>query len=153
MNYRLYQTGDFAQLFAIEEACFQPPLRFSRAYIRSLVTSATAATWVAEEQDALAGFAIVEWSQRNKEITAYVDTIEVLEAHRKQGIGVELLRRIEGSARGASAGLIWLHVDKENASAIRLYESCGYEAHGRQEGFYPNGNTALIYAKPLSSDI
>ena len=152
MNYRLYQPGDFAQLYAIEEACFQPPLRFPRAHIRRLVTSESAATWVAEEHEKLAGFAIVEWSQRNAEIMAYIDTIEVLEAHRKQGIGVELLHRVEDSARGAGAGLIWLHVDKENASAIRLYESCGYEARGREEAFYPNGNTALIYAKPLMSE-
>ena len=31
MNYRLFEPDDFDELYAIEEMCFQPPLRFSRA--------------------------------------------------------------------------------------------------------------------------
>jgi len=150
VHYRLYQPCDLAQIYAIEEACFQQPLRFPRAYMRELVSSANAATWVAMEQEELAGFAIVEWSSRDAEIIAYIDTIEVLAARRKQGVGIELLRRVEDSARAASANLIWLHVDVENAPAIRLYEAFGYLLQSRQEHFYPNGNTALVYAKPLS---
>jgi len=43
-----------------------------------------------------------------------------------------LLRLIEGSARAAGAQLIWLHVDAENASAIRLYEAHGYLCERRE---------------------
>ena len=37
MLYRLYQPGDFAALYAVEELCFEPPFRFSRAYMRQLI--------------------------------------------------------------------------------------------------------------------
>ena len=55
-------------------------------------------------------------------VVAYIATIEVLPMFRRQGIGAELLRRLEGSANAERAIAIWLHVDMENAAAIRLYE-------------------------------
>ena len=69
---------------------------------------------------------------------------------RGRGIGGELLRRIDDSARDNSAQAIWLHVDSQNGSAIRLYESHGYVCQGRKENYYPQGRAALIYRKPLS---
>lgn len=148
MHYRLYQPGDFAQLYAIEEACFQPPLRFPRAYMRHLVDSSSTAVWVAEDEGTLAGFAIVEWFQKQQTI-AYIETIEVAAEYRRQGIGDELLRRVEDSARATGARLIWLHVDAENASAIRLYEAHGYKRQGREENYYARSRPALVYSKPI----
>jgi len=49
MLYRLYQPADFAQLYAVEEICFQPPFRFSRALMRKLIANSSSATWIAEE--------------------------------------------------------------------------------------------------------
>ena len=149
MRYRLYQPADFEALYAIEEACFQPPLRFPRRYMRQLVTSARAATWLAEDGGELAGFAIVEWMQASDAGAAYIETIEVASERRGQGIGGELLRRIEGSAEAAGAGTIWLHVDAGNASAIRLYAAHGYERKDREENFYGAHRPALVYAKAL----
>lgn len=149
MNYRLYQPGDFDPLYAIEEACFQPPLRFSRGYMRRLVTSTKAATWIAEDNGRLAGFAIVEWSADEFSTVAYIQTLEVAQEQRGQGIGTELMRRMESSAQQASASLIWLHVDAENAGAIRLYEAHGYRFEGREENYYARRRDALIYAKKL----
>ncbi len=50
MLYRLYQPGDFPALYAVEELCFEPPFRFSRTYMRQLIESPNAATWIAEEE-------------------------------------------------------------------------------------------------------
>jgi ribosomal protein S18 acetylase RimI-like enzyme len=147
MHYRPYQPGDFEPLYAIEEACFQPPLRFPRSYMRRLVTSTKAATWIAEDNGRLAGFAIVEWSADEFSTVAYIQTLEVAENQRGHGIGTELLRHMESSAQQAGASLIWLHVDAENASAIRLYEAHGYRFEGRQENYYAGHRDALIYAK------
>jgi ribosomal-protein-alanine N-acetyltransferase len=147
--YRLYQPEDFDSLYAIEELCFQPPHRFRRRYMRQLVSRANAATWIAEEQGSLRGFAIIDWGERKSGINAYIKTIEVLPAERGRGVGRELLSRIEGSARAAGAAAIWLHVEAENAGAIRLYESQGYRCEGRQENYYPLGRAALMYVKRL----
>ena len=48
MHYRLYRPADFPQLYAIELACFQPPIRFSRRYMQRLIANPDSATWIAE---------------------------------------------------------------------------------------------------------
>lgn len=149
MNYRLFEPEDFDELYAIEEVCFQPPQRFSRRYMRQLISGSDAATWIAVNHGSMAGFAIVEWAQQTVGMVAYVATIEVLPEQRGRGVGAELLRRIEGSANAAGAIEIWLHVDAENASAIRLYERNGFERSGRAEHYYARHRPADIYVKNL----
>jgi ribosomal protein S18 acetylase RimI-like enzyme len=149
MLYRPYRPEDFAALYAIEEVCFQPPLRFGRAYMRRLVSGEDAATWIAEEDGRMAGFAIVEWSGGAGAIAAYIQTIEVAPEKRGQGVGGALMRSVEKSAQAAGATVIWLHVDAENTGAIRLYEAHGYRREGRKANYYPRGRAALIYTKAL----
>jgi ribosomal-protein-alanine N-acetyltransferase len=148
--YRLYRDDDFAPLYVIEEACFEPPLRFPRSYMRKLVASPDAATWIAEEEGRMAGFAIVEWEPGAEQTVAYIQTLEVAPADRRRGIGEELLRRLEGSAREAGADVIWLHVAEQNSSAIRVYEANGYLHQGKEENYYATGVDALTYAKTLA---
>jgi len=150
MHYRLFRPDDFPQLYAIEEICFQPPLRFPRRYMRHIIESPASATWIAEEEDTLTGFAIVEWSGDPPRRQAYIQTLEVTPAHRRRGIASELLRRLETSAQQAGAREIWLHVDTENDSALRLYRAHGYQQQGRAEHYYARHRPADIYAKPLA---
>lgn len=151
MLFRLFNPADFAALYAIEEVCFLPPFRFPRAYMHSLVTAPEAATWIAEEDSVMAGFAIVGWNSEESEIDAYIETIEVLPTFRSRGIGAELLHRVELSARTAGATALWLHVDITNASAIRLYQRHGFTPRGSEEHFYAPGRGAHIYAKELKA--
>jgi ribosomal protein S18 acetylase RimI-like enzyme len=151
VHYRPYTPKDFSALYAIEEACFHTPFRFSRSYMRHLLGSLNTAAWVAEQDSQMAGFAIVEWSQGRRGTVAYIQTIEVLPAARGKGAGSELLSRLEISARAAGAHTIWLHVDAENASAIRLYERHSFVAEGREENYYPQGRAALVYLKKLEA--
>jgi ribosomal-protein-alanine N-acetyltransferase len=150
--YRPYTPQDFNQLYALEEACFEPPFRFGRMYMRQLVSRSDAATWIAEEAGQMAGFAIIEWAAGSSGIRAYIQTLEVAPEARGRGVGRELLSRIEGSARAAGARLVWLHVEAENSGAIRLYEAQGYRCESRKENYYPLGRAALIYAKRLDSE-
>ena len=151
MIYRVYQPGDFTRLYAVEEICFQPPYRFSRSYMRQIVTSPDAATWMAESDGAIAGFAVVEWSSESSRTTAYIQTIEVLPQFRRMGVAGELMRRLEDSAIKAGAQLIWLHVDAENAAARHLYEAHSYTRRSREENYYPRGRAAFTYSKSLAS--
>jgi ribosomal-protein-alanine N-acetyltransferase len=151
VNYRLFRPEDFAALYAIEEVCFQPPHRFGRSYVRQLVWQANAAAWVAEDNGRLTGFGIMEWSDEPEGVVAYVQTLEVLPEARGQGVGRELLRRMEESARGAGAAVAWLHVDAENEGAIRVYERAGYRVTGREPDYYGRGRAGLVHMKPLSA--
>jgi ribosomal protein S18 acetylase RimI-like enzyme len=151
MNYRLFHPDDFPQLYAIEEICFQPPIRFSRRYMRRLIDSADAFTWIAEEDGRIAGFSIADISGNLDGLFAYIETIEVLPEDRGRGIGNELLRRVEESAHERQASAIWLHVESTNAGAIRLYEAHGYRSMGREENFYARGRAGLVYCKELEA--
>lgn len=149
MDYRIYRPDDFAQLYAIEVLCFQPPFRFGRGYMRQLVEGSETTTWVAEEDGEMAGFAIVEHSVEGQHHSAYIQTIEVAPTQRRKGVGDELLRRIENSALELGASEIWLHVDEENSVAISLYREHGYEKQGRQAHYYARNRAAGIYRKLL----
>jgi ribosomal protein S18 acetylase RimI-like enzyme len=145
----MYDARDFDELYAVEEVCFRPPQRFGRRYMRQLIESRDSATWIAEEDGRMAGFAIVDWVSGAGVTEAYLQTIEVLPGARGQGVGQGLLERVEGSALAAGAELIWLHVEAGNGVAIRLYEAHGYHCEGREEGYYGTGRAALVYAKRL----
>jgi ribosomal-protein-alanine N-acetyltransferase len=151
MLYRLYRTGDFPQLYAIELACFQPPFRFGPRTMRQLVGCLDSATWIAEEDRQMAGFAIADWTQDAGQTVAYIQTVEVAPNHRGRGIASELLRLIESSARAAGAQVLWLHVAEQNAPAVRLYRAHGYLCQGREEDYYAPGLPALVYVKSLDS--
>jgi ribosomal protein S18 acetylase RimI-like enzyme len=148
--YRLFQPADFTQLYAIEEICFQPPLRFSRAFMRRLTASMRTATWIAEQDGKMTGFGIVDLKPGTESPAAYIQTLEVLPDFRGHGIGAELLRRLESSARESGALTIWLHVDTENKVAIRLYEAHGYMRQRREEHFYARHRAAFVYGKPFT---
>ena len=151
MLYRRYEREDFPALYAIEEGCFQPPLRFSRAYMRGIIQGDSSATWIAEQNGCMAGFAIIEWLQHEGATVAYLQTIEVAAERRRRGIAGALLRHAEASARAAGAHAVWLHVDAENRAAIRLYERHGYIAQGREEHYYARSRAALVYRKALAA--
>ena len=155
MKYRLYKPDDFDALYAIETVCFEPPLRFERAYLRQLTRARNSATWVAEENDGKpVGFAVVEWRPaRGGRVAGYIATIEVLPEHRRVGAGGALLGRVEVSAREAGADAIWLHVDARNEVARRLYEKHGYTEAGASENFYGPGQGARILVKDLAKDV
>jgi ribosomal-protein-alanine N-acetyltransferase len=149
MIFRTYTPDDFDALYALEERCFDPTFRFPRPTLRSLVRRPNSATWIAEDDESVAGFAIIHWNKKEPGTPAYIQTIEVDPDARNRGVGGELLRRIEQAAREAGATLIWLHVDAKNADAVRLYERRGFCLNGREEDFYPMGRAALIYIKEL----
>jgi ribosomal-protein-alanine N-acetyltransferase len=153
MRYRPYQLSDFEPLYAIEEACFQPPLRFPRLYMRRILTARGTAAWVAEDERGLAGFAIASPKSTQGGPVAYIETIEVAPDRRKMGVGAELLNRIEASALEAGIDAVALHVDEQNATAIRLYETAGYMQTGREANFYPDRRAALVYVKTLTGKL
>ncbi|MFZ1939126.1 MAG: N-acetyltransferase [Terracidiphilus sp.] len=150
MLYRLFEPADFTQLYAVEEICFQPPFRFSRAFMRRLTASTRTRTWIAEQDGNMTGFAIVDLKPGTDSPAAYIQTIEVLPDFRGQGIGNELLRHVETSACESGAVTIWLHVDTENKVAIRLYEAHGYMRQRREEHYYARHRAAFIYGKSLA---
>lgn len=153
MNLRPYVGGDFEALYAIEEACFAPLLRFPRDYMQSLLRRRQSAAWIAEDEAGrMAGFGVLGWKREKERVLAYLETLEVLPQARGRGLAHALLQRLSASAAEAGAELLWLHVDETNSAAIALYERCGFQREGREPAFYPDGAAALVYAKRLPDE-
>ena len=81
--------------------------------------------------------------------TAYIWTIEVLPAFRRMGAALELLGRVEESAREAGCGAVELHVSEWNVHAMALYVRMGYARVGVEAGFYGRGEDGFRYRKEL----
>ena len=47
---------------------------------------------------------------------------------------------------------MWLHVDEQNADAIRLYTERGFKYEAREADYYGAGRAALVYRKLLGAE-
>jgi ribosomal protein S18 acetylase RimI-like enzyme len=158
---RLFEAADLRAVYAIEEACFEPELRFSRALMRSLAFDPVCRTWMGMVDQVRAGFAIVSLrgsdglpptatNPASGDIwTGYIWTIEVLPVFRRLGVARRLLMCVEESAREAGCAAVELHVSERNEDAIALYKTAGYESFGIEPGYYGPQADGLCYRKPL----
>ena len=83
--------------------------------------------------DKLVGYAGIARLGRSKPYEYEVHTIGVDPAYQGQGVGRQLLRRLFDFADGAT---IFLEVRTDNAPAIALYESEGFEQVGLRKRYY-----------------
>ena len=146
---RPFEAPDLRALYAIEEVCFAPPLRFSRALMRELSEDPDCRTWMGIVDGVRAGFAIVGLKGEGGGNHAYIWTIEVLPAFRRMGIARQLLLSVEESARAADCATLELHVAEKNREAQALYESAGFARCGVDLEYYGHGQDGLRYRKVL----
>lgn len=155
IHLRPYRTTDLPSLYLLDRVCFEPPFRFSRSAMRQFAEAENAIVRLANETAAepgterLAGFCIVHLEQAGENLVAYVVTLDVEPAFRRQGVGPMLMQSVEKAARDAGAQSMVLHVWTGNEQAIRLYERLGYRFCRKAEDFYGEGLDALVYRKPL----
>jgi RimJ/RimL family protein N-acetyltransferase len=78
----------------------------------------------------------------------------VAESHRRRGIGKRLLEEAVTWARGVGIRKLELHVFPWNESALRLYESFGFEREGYRKRHYVRGDElvdAILMALEVST--
>ena len=148
---RLFEADDLRALYAIEEACFEPEVRFSRPLMRSLAHDPNCRTWLGVVDNVRVGFAMVRLEGEDDPSTAYIWTIEVLPAFRRRGVARALLMRVEESAREAGCSAVELHVSERNADGVALYEAAGYAQMGVEPQYYGREEDAFRYRKELGS--
>ena len=147
--FRSYQPGDLDALYALDTICFTEPFRFSRRLMAQLVDAPYAHTIVADEESVVAGFVIVHMEHWERELIAYIMTLDVTPEQRRHGLATELMQRAEEAAREVHADALALHVWVENEGAVRFYEGAGYQRVELVERFYNEAGNAWLYRKPL----
>ena len=66
----------------------------------------------------------------------YIDTLHIVEAHRGQGLGAELMARAEAEGRRQDCAFAWLDTSAPEAKAF--YEARGYTCFGAVERRAPS---------------
>lgn len=90
------------------------------------------------------GFAAAEAKAADQ--AAWISTIGVLPAYRRQGVGAAMLAACEARV---SMPRMRLCVRASNWTALRLYETQGYVRVGVWQQYYENGEDALVLEKTL----
>lgn len=142
MNYTIRKAvqSDLAAMCEIEKECIADPWSF--AAFESSFAADGAVFLVAEaENGEVCGF--ITANAVLDEINIY--NVAVREGFRRLGIASALLSELENSKPYS----INLEVRESNASAIALYEKCGFEQVGKRKNFYskPTENAVLMTKK------
>lgn len=100
---------------------------------------------VAEVDGAVVGHAVASAAGEDAEL----QRIAVDPAHRRHGLGADLLAAVEARVVGEGAERLLLEVREDNATAAAFYEAHGFEEVGRRRGYYRDGAAAVVLGKMI----
>ncbi|HEV2183491.1 MAG TPA: N-acetyltransferase [Candidatus Acidoferrales bacterium] len=159
---REYGAADFDAIYAIDQACYPADIAYSRGELRWYLGLPGAECLVAEirggasigsaksspkaSRKRIVGFIVTA----RQDVHAHIITIDVLELHRRAGVGASLLRRAEVRLRKRGAREVWLETATNNEAAIAFWNRHGYRTRGRIRNYYPGGLDAFSMSKPLA---
>lgn len=147
---RAVSPDDFPSLYALDQACFDPGIAWSKAELLYFLRYPGNIGVLAEDESGrLAGFAIAGKQRRQGAVFGRLITIDVDSPVRRRGVGHVLLDEIERQLRAAGATAVLLEVAVDNATAQRFYERHGFIRTGRIPGYYLGRIDALVMEKQL----
>lgn len=135
------------RLWALDQSCFRTGIAWSRADLRHFLLHPWAVSLIAEQGDALAGFAIAEMEHH----AGHIATIDVDPAFRRQGVGRMLMDTLAERCREHGATLLLLEVAVDNQPALVFYRTLGFVETGRIPNFYPGKLDALTMEKRIGA--
>ena len=97
--------------------------------------------------------AYARWSVLPAAGEAELLRLAVAPAERRQGLARQLLEDSEAFLAQAGVGSLFLEVRDSNLPARALYEAMGWRFQRLRKAYYPDGEDALAYGKPLESRI
>jgi ribosomal-protein-alanine N-acetyltransferase len=154
---RLYRPDDFERLFEIDRACYPPGIAYSRRMLRSFLEWPGTECIVAEVESAeasaapaaasaIAAFIVTE----SDALRGHILTIDVLDAHRRRGLGSALLRRAEQSLFSRGVRTIELETATDNKTAVAFWQKHGYRTRGLLKRYYLGRDDAFAMTKKLT---
>ena len=113
--------------------------------IVSHIRSANSVVITAVDNDVIVGFAVMHF----KDDSAHLNLLAVEPEYRRSGIGRNLVRWLEKSAKVAGIGFVSLEVRASNHRALRFYAELGYRETGMLLGYYSGVDDATLLARDL----
>jgi ribosomal-protein-alanine N-acetyltransferase len=145
MQLRPYAPADLAELYAIDQACYEPGIAYSRAELRWYLAQRGAKCIIAESGGEIAGFILTADSGPR----AYIVTIDVPEPWRRRGVGTALLAEIEAQLAAGGVRLVELETATTNEAAVAFWQRHGYRTVGMRKGYYLGRLDAYSMRKSL----
>jgi ribosomal-protein-alanine N-acetyltransferase len=124
---------DFEALHALDQACFEPGISYSRAELRGFLRLPTLEGAVAQIGGQIAGFVI---SYRAPGNVGHIITLDVAEGHRRSGVGRALMVEVMERLARRYVRRYRLEVDAANAPAVAFYRSFGFGESRRLPDYY-----------------
>jgi ribosomal-protein-alanine acetyltransferase len=122
------------------------PQSWNEQRVDRCIRHADCAVLTARDNRRIVGFAIMEFLDEH----AHLSLLAVHPGHRQQGIGAELVRWLESSARTAGIFMIRLEMRENNADAKAFYEHLGYQQVGHRKAYYSGIEDACCMARDLT---
>jgi ribosomal-protein-alanine N-acetyltransferase len=132
---------DLNSLNRLEHACFEKDA-WPFLDLLAVLTFPEVVRLKAVENGEMIGF--VAGDPHPAEGFSWIATIGVAPAYRRRGIGRDLLHACEARLKTAR---IKLSVRASNEGAIRLYEQEGYQRIDTWQGYYNDGEAAVVMEK------
>lgn len=142
------RAADLDALIDLEQRVFATD-RLSRASLRRLLSSPSAAVIVAEVGARVIGAAVVLFRARARVARLY--SIAVAPPMNGKGVAGALLTAAERAAVRRKCRSMRLEVHETNAAAISRYRKSGYRQFGCHAAYYEDGGDALRFEKPLGA--
>jgi len=149
IHLRNFRKHDLPRLYELDQSCFAPETAYSMADLRHFLATPRSVAWVAEGEEGLAGFLILERTRIDGVVSGHLITIDVDVAARRLGVGGLLLGAAEAYLRAEGIARLTLEVSEENAGAMAFYSRFRFAAIGRIPNYYAGGVTALVMEKAL----
>ncbi len=146
ISVRAARPRDLEAISRLENESFESD-RVSRRSLREFLRAPHRPVTVATIDDELAGYVLVSLRKGARALRIY--SLAVGARFGRRGVGRALLQAAEAYGRRHRREALTLEVRYDNASAIALYESCGFHQFGEHARYYADGATALRYEKPL----
>ena len=121
------------------------PWTWKPSRVLSMIQHPDSTVLIARTRLEIAGFAIMEFAP----VSAHLNLLAVRPAHRRRGIGRELVQWLEDSCRVAGIASISLELRTDNDGAKRFYQTLGYQPGQILKGYYQGKESALGMAHQL----
>jgi ribosomal protein S18 acetylase RimI-like enzyme len=146
---RSYEPHDFAALHRLDQACFPAGISYSKTMLRYFLKLPSADCVVAADETRIAGFILTE---ENPPL-AHIITLDVAEAHRRQGVGSAVLAESERNLRLRGVKTILLETSIENEAGVAFWKRHGYRIEAVLKRYYLGRLDAYEMRKILSSSV
>lgn len=138
---------DLRAIRRLEQAAFGPDAYPWFEYLGLLTVPGVVNLKVVSADGAVVGY--VAGDARATEGVGWIVTIAVDAAHRRRGLGRQLLAACE---RAMAMPVVRLTVRASNEGAIALYARCGYRRRSIWPGYYKDGEDGLVMEKMMATE-